>query len=94
MYAGVPLRTPTTETPSGGAVDEESSGARPGDIFGDKLGQAEIENFGLTALGDEDIRGLDVPMDDTSGVGNVEGIGNLNSEVEDLLEGSGWPWMC
>ena len=79
------------ERPSGVAVDEESSGARPGDIFGNKIfgnkfGQAEIENFGLTALGDEDVGGLDVPMDDTSGVGNVEGIGNLNPEVEDLFD--------
>ena len=49
-------------------------------IAGDDLGQAEVENLGVAALGDEDVRGLDVAMDDSLGVRGVEGVGDLDGE--------------
>src|ERR1700693_3442612 len=56
-------------------------------LFGKKLGEAEIENFGLAAFGDEYIGRLDVAMNDASSVCNIKGVGNLNSEIEDVLDG-------
>ena len=56
-------------------------------FFGKKLGEAEIEDFGLAAFGDEYIGRLDVAMNDASSVCNIKGVGNLNSEIEDVLDG-------
>jgi hypothetical protein len=36
------------------------------------LGQTEVEKLGMSALGDKDVRGLDVAVDDAFGVGGVE----------------------
>jgi hypothetical protein len=46
------------------------------------LGEAEIEHLGVAALGDEDIGGLDVAVDDSLGMGGVEAIGNFDGERE------------
>ena len=53
------------------------------------LGQAEIENFGVSAIGDEDIRRLDVAMNDALGMSGIERVGNLDAEVNtsDRFEG-------
>ena len=42
--------------------------------------QAKVENLGVPAVGDKDIGGLDVPMDDPLGVRGVEGVGDLDGE--------------
>ena len=44
------------------------------------LGQAEIENLGVSALGDKDVSGLDVAVDDAFGVSGVERVRNLDGE--------------
>jgi hypothetical protein len=44
--------------------------------------QPKIENLRLTSIRDEDVRGLDVPMDDALGVCRVESIGNLDAQIE------------
>src|SRR2546425_1134672 len=46
-----------------------------------KFGETEIENFGGTALGREDIRGLDVAVHDTFFVSGIEGIRKLNPNI-------------
>src|SRR5947209_17703926 len=46
-----------------------------------KFGETEIENFGGTALGHEDIRGLDVAVHDTFFVSGIEGIRKLNPNI-------------
>src|ERR1035437_7767042 len=46
------------------------------------LSQPEVENLGVTALGDEDVRGLDVPMDDASGMSGIERVGDVNRQTE------------
>src|ERR1700688_2635915 len=56
-------------------------------FFGKKLGEAEIEDFGLAAFGHEYVGRLDVAMNDASSVCNIESVGNLNSEIKNLLDG-------
>jgi hypothetical protein len=42
------------------------------------LRQAEVQNFGMAALGDENIRRFDVAVDDPLRVRGIQGIGNFN----------------
>ena len=57
----------------------------------DHFSQSKIQNLGVTSLGDEDIRGLDVAMDDALGVRGVEGVGDFNGEREHSLHFQGRP---
>ena len=80
--------------------DGAESAARTGEVWivgagdggavgsggGVSFGQTEVENFGVTTLGHEKICGLDVAMDDAFGVGGVEGIGNLDCQIEQDFE--------
>ena len=52
---------------------------------GAHLGQAKIQNFGVSALGDEDVGGLDVAMDNSLGVGGVESVGDFDADVQENL---------
>ena len=49
------------------------------------FGEAEIEQLGLAALGDENIRGLDIAVNDAFGVRGFERVGDLDAEIEKLL---------
>ena len=46
------------------------------------LRQPEIENLRLTSIRDEDVRGLDVPMDDALRMCRVESVGDLDAQIE------------
>jgi hypothetical protein len=46
------------------------------------LGKAEIENLGVSAFGDKNIRGLDVAVNDALGVRGVERVGDFDGERE------------
>lgn len=50
------------------------------------FGEAEIEDFGVAARGDEDVRGLDVAMNDAAGMGGVERVGDVDRNVEERVE--------
>ena len=50
------------------------------------LARAEIENFGVAALGDENIGGLDVAVNDAFGVRGVERVGDFDGESEQVLD--------
>jgi hypothetical protein len=49
------------------------------------LGQTEIQNFGMAALSDEDIRRLDVAMDDSLCMRCVECVGDLSCHAQQHL---------
>ncbi len=55
------------------------------------LGQAEVQNLHLPALGEKKIRWLDVPVHDPLGVGRFEGIGDLNGQRQQFLHFHGLP---
>src|SRR2546428_7714847 len=50
-----------------------------------QLRQSEVEDLGLPALGDQDVRGFDVPMDDASRVRGIQGVRDLGGEDEDFI---------
>ena len=47
--------------------------------------QAEIEDLGLPALGDEDIRRLDVAVHNSAGVRRIESVRDLDPQFEQLF---------
>jgi hypothetical protein len=49
---------------------------------GSHFGQSEVENLGVAALGDENIRRLDVAVDNALGVRSVERIGDFDRQRE------------
>jgi hypothetical protein len=51
------------------------------------LCQTEIENLGVTAFAHEDVRWLDIPVDDAFGVGGFERIRDFNSQFQKLFRG-------
>ena len=53
---------------------------------GRDLSESKIENFGLAALGDEDIRRFDVPVDDPAGVRAGECIRDFDAQLENLID--------
>src|SRR5579859_5822178 len=51
--------------------------------------QTKIENFGVTALGNEQVGGLDVPMNDAHRMGGFQSVGGLNANFQDFVHGHG-----
>ena len=50
------------------------------------LRQPEIQNLRLTSIRDEDVRGLDVPMDDALRVCRIQCIGDLDAQIEQRFD--------
>ena len=55
------------------------------------LGQSEVEDLGMTALGDKNVGRLDVAMDDALGMRRVERIGNLDRQRQQRVQFHGTP---
>ena len=55
-----------------------------------KLGETKIEELYLTAIGNENVRGLDVAVNDGLGVCGFEGIGHLVAIFRDALDFHGF----
>ena len=51
----------------------------------DTLRQAEVENLGVSPLGDENVGGFDVAMNDAFAVSGIERIGNLDGNRDNAL---------
>ena len=62
------------------------AGSTGGSFSMGDLGEAEVEDFGVAALGDENVGGLDVAVNDAFGVGGIESVGNLDTEVEEIFQ--------
>jgi hypothetical protein len=50
-----------------------------------ELRHPEVEDLGLSGTCDEDVRRLDVPVHDSSGVRGRERIGDLGGELDDFV---------
>ena len=50
------------------------------------FGETEVENFGVAAVGDENVGGLDVAVDDSLAVGGFEGVGDFDRHGEQAIE--------
>ncbi len=53
---------------------------------GNKLGQPEVDDLSLPARRDQDVRRLNVAMHDAFAVRRVQGVGDLNGEIEQFLQ--------
>ena len=60
---------------------------------GATIGESEIENFGVAAIGDKNVGRLDVAMDDTFGVGGVESLGDFDGSERTSSISMGRPAM-
>src|SRR2546425_7329284 len=58
-----------------GGIVGASSGALVAATY---FSEAKIKDLGLASLGDHDVRGFYVAVDDASSVGRVQGIGDFN----------------
>ncbi len=52
--------------------------------------QAEIQNFDKSAFRDEDIRGFDIPVDNSLGVRGFQSVGYLEANPNDLIRRHGF----
>src|SRR5215469_9911769 len=58
------------------------TGRRRGATSGSEFGQTEIENFGVAALGHENVCWLDVAMNNALRVRGIESVRNVDANVE------------
>jgi len=49
------------------------------------FGQAEVKNLGVAARGDEEVRGLDVAVNDIFSVSGVQAVGDFNRQVQEAF---------
>ncbi len=61
-------------------------GSHVGTMGAGDFGEAEIENFGMAALSDENVGGLDVAMDDAFGVSGIESVGDFDGDFEESIQ--------
>jgi len=55
----------------------KSIAAENGFITFCEFGETEVEDLGVTALGDKNIDRVDIAMNDAVGMSGIEGIGNF-----------------
>ena len=49
-------------------------------------GQTEVQQLGRAAIGDEDVRRLDVPMEDACAVRGVQAVGQLHAQIQRFVD--------
>jgi hypothetical protein len=50
------------------------------------FGETKIQDFCVTAFDNEDIGGLDVTVNDAFSMGGIEGVGNLDGDIQQTLQ--------
>ena len=80
MYEIVPSVTPAAvRSASLRGVGDPSKSRR-------QLRQPEVEHLHVPAIGQEDVAGLDVAVDDPVGVRRVQRVGDLDADVDELMD--------
>jgi len=73
-----------------GQVRYRPNGLRAGVGHGPRrnreLGQSEVQDLGLAARGNKDVRGLDVAVDHAAAVGSFQSVNDLNSKFKQALQ--------
>jgi hypothetical protein len=82
----VPRTTPTPVIIAGDVIVGELTVERSACRL-DSLGQPEVEYLDMAVLGQGDVRGLEVPMDDSFFVRGFECLRDLLSDRERLIDG-------
>ena len=54
----------------------------------EQLGDPEVQQFDFPVVGDQDVRRLDVAMDDQVGVGVLDGLGDIEEQPQPPLDGA------
>jgi hypothetical protein len=54
-------------------------------ILSCRFRQTKVQELNLSAFGDENIRGFDIPMHDALAVSSIESVGNLNRQFQKVL---------
>ena len=54
-------------------------------LVAEQLGEAEVHDLHVAPLRQEDVRGLDVAMHDALRVRGVKGVGDLDTEIDNLV---------
>ena len=69
-------------------VVRRSSVTALGEAFGPQrqLCQAEVENFGLSAAEDENVRWLDIAVHDPFAMCGFQPVGNLDGQIQQLVK--------
>ncbi len=73
----------------GGRHRERGLRSGAGSVPDHRLGQPEVEHLDLSLRRDLDVGRLQVPMDDASLVGRLQGLGDLERDPEGLLDRQG-----
>jgi len=59
--------------------------------LGRELGQAEVKDFGVATIRDEDVRGFNVAMNDSFAVRGIECVGDLDAKRKHSVHFHGTP---
>ena len=89
MYDTVPSALPWTVSWS--SMVRVGVAVRHGQTDGTDFRQSKVENLGVTARGNENVRGLDVAMDDSRGVGGIQRVGDFDARVEEAFRSAEAP---
>ena len=54
---------------------------------GHQLGDAEVEDLGVAAVGEEDVRRLEIAMDDAGRVSGGERLADIDADADDVAAG-------
>ena len=87
MYAAVPMtQTRLRRAGSPAVLVALRRDRRPADLGAVSLARPKSSTFAWPRRGDEDVRRLDVAMDDALRMRGVERVGDLDAELDDAIE--------